>query len=101
MDGVDGTVTADTSNGRITIDSVTGDASAKTSNGSVEVSAVDGNVYGETSNGRITVIGDGEPVALTIVTSNGDEIVQGPTDPDAERSVDIRSSNGDVAYLDE
>jgi hypothetical protein len=99
--GVDGTVTADTSNGRITVDSVTGDASAKTSNGSVEVSAVDGDVYSETSNGRITVIGDGEPVALTLETSNGDEIIEGPTDPDAERTVEMHSSNGDVAYLDE
>ena len=99
--GVDGTVTADTSNGRITIDSVTGDASAKTSNGSVEVSAVDGDVYSETSNGRITVIGNGEPVALTLETSNGDEIIEGPTDPDAERTVEMHSSNGDVAYLDE
>ncbi|GHH79764.1 DUF4097 family beta strand repeat-containing protein [Promicromonospora soli] len=99
--GVDGTVTADTSNGRITIDSVTGDASATTSNGSVEVSAVDGDVYGETSNGGITVIGNGEPVALTLETSNGDEIIEGPTDPDAERTVEIRSSNGDVAYLNQ
>ena len=99
--GVDGTVTADTSNGRITIDSVTGDASATTSNGSVEVSAFGGDVYGKTSNGEITVIGDREPVALTMSTSNGDEIVEGPTDPGADRTVNIRSSNGDVAYLGE
>jgi type VI protein secretion system component Hcp len=98
--GVDGTVTAKTSNGRITIDSVTGDASARTSNGSVEVSAVDGNVYSETSNGRITVVGNGEPVALTLETSNGSETIEGPTDPEADRTVVMRSSNGDVAYLD-
>jgi DUF4097 and DUF4098 domain-containing protein YvlB len=96
---VDGTVTSDTSNGRITLDSVTGDASAHTSNGSVEISAVGGDVYAETSNGRVTVYGDDEPVALTIQTSNGDEIIEGPTDPDAERTVEMRSSNGDVAYL--
>lgn len=99
VEGVDGTVTSDTSNGRITIDTVTGDASASTSNGSVEISGVAGNVYGKTSNGRITVHGDDEPVALTIQTSNGDEIIEGPTDPDAERTVEIRSSNGTVAYL--
>jgi Putative adhesin len=99
--GVDGRVTADSSNGDVTIDSVTGDASATTSNGSIEVSAVDGNVYGETSNGEITVIGNGEPVALTLETSNGSETIEGPTDPDAERTVEIHSSNGDVAYLDE
>jgi hypothetical protein len=98
--GVDGSVTADTSNGRITIDSVAGDVSANTSNGSVEISAVDGDVDAETSNGEVTVIGDGEPVALTMSTSNGDETIEGPTDPNAERTVEIRSSNGDVAYLD-
>ena len=96
---VDGTVTAVTSSGEITIDSVTGDASADTSNGGVEISAVGGNVDSDSGNGSITVTGDGEPVALTIQTSNGDEIIEGPTDPDAERTVEIRSSNGDVAYL--
>ncbi|MFD2793728.1 DUF4097 domain-containing protein [Promicromonospora vindobonensis] len=98
--GVDGTVTAESSSGRITVDSVTGDASANTSNGSVELSAVGGNIAAETSNGDITVIGDGEPVALTMGTSNGDETIEGPTDPGAERTVEVRSSNGDVAYLD-
>jgi hypothetical protein len=98
---VGGTVDADSSNGDVTIDSVTGDASAQTSNGDVEVSAVDGNVKTWTSNGEITVIGNGEPVALTLETSNGSETIEGPTDPDAERTVEIRSSNGDVAYLDE
>ncbi|MFD6139108.1 DUF4097 domain-containing protein [Promicromonospora sp. NPDC060271] len=96
---VDGTVTADSSNGEITIDSVTGDASADTSNGSVEISGVGGDVSGVSSNGKVTVVGDGEPVALTINTSNGDQIVEGTTDPNAERTVVIRSSNGDVAYL--
>lgn len=98
---VDGTVIADSANGDVTIGSVTGDVSATSSNGSVEISEVSGDVYGVSSNGEVTVVGDGEPVALTIETSNGDEIIQGPTDPDAERSVEIRSSNGDVAYLDE
>ncbi|MFC8799410.1 DUF4097 domain-containing protein [Promicromonospora sp. NPDC057138] len=97
--GVDGSVTTDTSNGRITIGSVTGDASATTSNGSVEISEVGGDVYGVSSNGEVTVVGDGEPVALTIHTSNGDQTIEGPTDPDAARTVEIRSSNGDVAYL--
>jgi DUF4097 and DUF4098 domain-containing protein YvlB len=97
---VDGTVTADSSNGEITIDSVTGDASADTSNGSVEISGVDGDVRGVSSNGEVTVIGGDEPVALTIDTSNGDQIIEGATDPDAERTVEIRSSNGDVAYLE-
>lgn len=95
---VDGSVTTDSSNGEITIGSVTGDASADSSNGSVEISAVDGDVHGVTSNGEVTVVGDGEPVALTISTSNGDQTIDGATDPDAERTVEIRSSNGDVTY---
>lgn len=45
-------------------------------------------------------MGDGWPVAPTIETSNGVEIIKGPTYPDAGRTVEIRSSNGDVAYLD-
>jgi DUF4097 and DUF4098 domain-containing protein YvlB len=98
---VAGAVTAYSSNGDVRIGTVTGDASATSSNGSLEFSAIVGDVYGVTSNGQVTATGDGEPVALTIETSNGDEIILGPTDPDAERSVEIRSSNGDVAYLDE
>lgn len=98
--GVAGTVTADGSSGDITLGFVTGDASATTHNGSVEISAVGGDAHGVSNNGRVTVVGDGEPVALTIETSNGDEIIEGPTDPDAARTVEIYSSNGDVAYLD-
>ena len=97
---VDGAVTADSSSGDVTVGSVTGDVSATSSNGTVEISEVGGNVHGESSNGEVTVVGDGEPVALTIETSNGDEIIEGPTDPQAARTVEIRSSNGDVAYLD-
>lgn len=97
---VTGSVAADTSNGEITVDSVTGDASATSSNGSVEVSGAGGNVYAESSNGEVTVVGDGEPVALSISTSNGEQIIEGPVDPGADRTVEIRSSNGDVAYLE-
>ena len=96
---VDGSTTTDSSNGGITIDGVSGDASASTSNGTVEISAVDGNVLGVSSNGSVTVHGDDEPVALTMETSNGERTVDGPVDDDAERTVEIRSSNGDVAYL--
>ncbi|MCP2266339.1 DUF4097 domain-containing protein [Promicromonospora thailandica] len=96
---VDGTVTGGTSNGRVTVEEVTGDASVRSSNGSVEVSGVGGDVDAQTSNGDVTVTGDDEPVALTIETSNGRETIDGPTDPDADRTVRIRSSNGDVTYL--
>jgi DUF4097 and DUF4098 domain-containing protein YvlB len=97
---VAGTVTADSGNGDISVDAATGDASATTSNGTVEISAVGGSVHAESSNGDVTVTGDGEPVALTMSTSNGDEIVEGPVDPGAARTVELRSSNGDVSYLD-
>jgi hypothetical protein len=99
VSGVGGTLTVDTSNGRIDVEDVAGSASAVTSNGRIEVAAVDGDVYAETSNGRVTVVGDDEPVRLTIETSNGDQTIEGRTDPEAERTVEIHSSNGDVAYL--
>jgi hypothetical protein len=96
---VGGELVADTSNGRIEVEDVAGAARATTSNGRVEVAGVGGDVHAESSNGDVTVIGDGEPVALTIGTSNGDQTIEGPTDPEAARTVEIRSSNGDVSYL--
>jgi hypothetical protein len=90
---------ARTSNGSVDVATVGGDVDARSSNGRVEVSGAAGDVLARTSNGAVTVIGDGEPVDLTISTSNGSETIEGPTDPDAPRSVEIRSSNGAVAYL--
>ena len=52
-----------------------------------------------TSNGHVTVFGTGEPVALTISTSNGRQTVDAPTDPSASRTVFIRTSDGNVSYL--
>ena len=97
--GVDGDAVVDTSNGDITISTVGGDATAETSNGRIEIDGVAGDVEAESSNGSISVTGDGEAVALTIETSNGEQIIEGPTDPGADRSVRMRSSNGDVRYL--
>jgi hypothetical protein len=97
--GVSGSLNADTSNGRIDVRDVGGSARATTSNGGIEVAAVDGDVVARTSNGQVTVHGGSEPVRLTIDTSNGAKTIEGKTDPNATRSVEIRSSNGDVAYL--
>jgi len=99
VSGVDGTLTADSSNGRMEVADVTGSATMTTSNGRIDVAGVSGNVFAETSNGEVVVRGDDQPVRLTIETSNGRQTVEGPTDPAAERTVEIRSSNGDVSYL--
>lgn len=93
-------VQARTGNGRVDVGDVDGDVSARSSNGRVDVDGATGNVRAETSNGDVTVHGDGEPVALTISTSNGQQVIEGATDPDADREVWIRSSNGNVSYLD-
>ncbi|MCK9795374.1 DUF4097 domain-containing protein [Isoptericola sp. 4D.3] len=87
------------SNGGIEVTDVGGSLDAVTSNGEIEVAGVAGDVRAESSNGDVTVTGDGEPVVLTLETSNGSQTSEGPTDPAADRTVEVRSSNGDVAYL--
>lgn len=99
VDRVGGDLAAVTSNGNLRVDTVGGDARVRTSDGSVDVAAVQGDVEAVTSNGDVTVFGTGEPVALTISTTDGRQTVDAPTDPDAARSVVIRTSDGDVAYL--
>ncbi|WP_407320324.1 hypothetical protein UQW22_07685 [Isoptericola halotolerans] len=94
-----GAVVARSSNGAVEVSTAGGDVEARSTNGSVEVVGAAGDVLARTSNGAVTVVGDGEPVDLTISTSNGDETIEGPTDPGAPRTVEIGSSNGDVAYL--
>ncbi|WP_402468659.1 DUF4097 family beta strand repeat-containing protein [Isoptericola aurantiacus] len=96
---VGGGAVAESSNGDVEVRDVGGDADARSSNGDVDVAGAGGDVFARTSNGDATVVGDGEAVALTIDTSNGEEIIEGPTDPEALRTVEIHSSNGDVAYL--
>ncbi|NNU26457.1 DUF4097 family beta strand repeat-containing protein [Isoptericola sediminis] len=93
-----GGVVARSSNGDVELRDVGGDAEARTSNGGIDVSGAAGDVVARTSNGDVTVVGDGEPVALTIETSNGEQVIEAPTDPGASRTVEIHSSNGDVAY---
>lgn len=95
-----GGATVQSSNGAVGVQGAAGDVVARSSNGAVTVSGVAGDVDAETSNGNVTVRGTGDPVALEIGTSNGRQEVSGPTDPGAARQVRIRSSNGDVSYLD-
>lgn len=95
-----GDATADSSNGDVTVDGAAGaKVTATSDNGTVEVRGAQGNVRAESSNGDVTVYGGDEPVALTIDTSNGSQTIEAPTDPDADRTVRITSSNGDVSYL--
>ena len=96
---VGGSLEVETSNGDIDVDGVAGSAVAVSSNGTVEVAGVAGDARAESSNGDVTVTGDGEPVKLVIDTSNGNQTIEGATDPEASRTVEVRSSNGDVSYL--
>ncbi|MCA5894293.1 DUF4097 domain-containing protein [Isoptericola sp. NEAU-Y5] len=96
---VGGSLVVDSSNGRVDVVSVAGSVVAESSNGRVDVADAAGDVRATSSNGDVTVTGDGEPVRLLINTSNGNQTIEGATDPDADRTVEIRSSNGDVSYL--
>lgn len=97
---IGGHLDAVTSNGGVQVGDVDGDARVRTSDGSIDVTGVQGDVEAVTSNGNVVVVGTGEPVALTISTSNGRQTVEAPTDPSAPRTVLIRSSDGNVSYLD-
>ncbi|RPF21382.1 DUF4097 family beta strand repeat-containing protein [Myceligenerans xiligouense] len=94
-----GTLDSGTSNGRTSVVDVDGDLTAESSNGRIDVDGFGGDVSVETSNGDVTVTGDDVPVRLSMSTGNGSETVEGPTDPDADRSVEIETDNGDAAYL--
>lgn len=95
---LDGSLDAETSNGEIDVAGVEGNVDVSTSNGRVHIGDVNGDVEARSSNGSITVLGGTEPVALTLETSNGQRVVEGATDPGAERQVYAKTSNGDVAY---
>lgn len=96
---VGGGVLADSSNGDVEVSEAGGAVSARTSNGDVEVVDAADDVEARSTNGDVTVVGDGGPVNLTIETTNGTRTVEGATDPAAPRSIEVRSTNGDVAYL--
>lgn len=99
VEQADGDVHAETSDGDVQVRTVGGDALARTSSGSVRVAAVDGDVEARSSDGDVTVWGTGTPVALEISTSDGSTTVEAPTDPQARRTVLVRTSSGNVSYL--
>jgi hypothetical protein len=94
-----GSLDAHTSNGAVDVLDVAGAVDVESSNGRIDVADARSDVSAVTSNGAVTVRGTGEPVALDIATSNGRQVVEGATDPEAAVQVFIRSSNGPVAYL--
>lgn len=94
-----GSVDAHTSNGPVDVLDVEGAVDVESSNGRIDVAEARSDISAVTSNGGVTVRGTGEPVALDIGTTNGQQVVEGATDPEAAVHVVIRSSNGPVAYL--
>ncbi|MBF0687371.1 MAG: DUF4097 family beta strand repeat protein [Cellulomonas sp.] len=97
--GVAGDVELRATDGRVEVRDVGGALTASVTDGDVLVAAVGGDVDVQATDGDVTVHGPGEPVALSI-SSNGEQRVEGPTDPDADVRVDLRTVDGDVAYLE-
>ena len=87
--GVDGEVKIHTSNGAVTVEHVDGSLTVDTSNGAVTVRDHHGRAVIDTSNGTVRVFGQVGP--LEADTSNGAVIVE-----DLAGSADIDTSNGAV-----
>jgi len=86
------------SDGRIEVRDVGGALTVRNVDGDVLVAQVRGDVTARAVDGDVTVHGTGDPVALEI-TSNGRQRVEGATDPAADVRVELRTFDGDVAYL--
>ncbi len=122
VSGVTGALDVHTSNGSITADGATGQLSLRTSNGAIRardlhtavVDATTSNgsvtvsflttpthVAVNTSNGavRVTVPGGSGPYRVDVTTDNGSRTVDVPTDPNATRTISVRTSNGSVHVL--
>tara|TARA_R110002073_G_scaffold118918_3_gene259014 strand:+ start:121718 stop:122635 length:918 start_codon:yes stop_codon:yes gene_type:complete len=82
-------LTAQTSNGYISIAGISGHAQLKTSNGSVTVENHDGTVYSDTSNGRVQI--EHVSGSVEVYTSNGRVIIT-----DAFGPIRAETSNGKV-----
>ena len=96
--GVAGDVELRATDGRVEVRDVGGALTARVRDGDVLVAAVGGDVDVQATDGDVTVHGPGEPVALSII-SNGEQRVDGPTDPDADVRVHLRTVDGHVTYL--
>ena len=98
LDGVDGRVDAETSNGRIIGKDLNGDGvRAQTSNGSIElVVATAQDVEARTSNGSIDVTVLSATYTVTAETSNGRTDIGVANDADGEFALELHSSNGSI-----
>ena len=120
LDSTEGPVDVTTSNGAVTLVDVSSPATLTTSNGaiggtglsseSLEVHTSNGQIVLEfveapdevqarSSNGAIEVIlpQDAPPYSVTTSTSNGSVVTEVRTDPEAEGTIDVATSNGDIA----
>ena len=106
-------VNLDTSNGKVLLNQVVADEiDAQTSNGRIYAENITcPDIKLDTSNGRIylSIIGDKDDYAVTLSTSNGDQIYDGldvaseNINPSGTKEAVLDSSNGDVEieFLDE
>jgi DUF4097 and DUF4098 domain-containing protein YvlB len=73
---------------------------ARTSNGQImlEFEAAPDTVHARSSNGAIEVIlpDDAPPFSVTTSTSNGSVETDVRTEPDADGTIDVETSNGDI-----
>jgi len=118
--GIDGEVTAQTDNGAIVVDDVTGRLVASTDNGSVaatdivateavvetdngsislEFSVAPSSVRADNSNGDVDVMvpQDGGDYLVDAVTGNGQVTTDVRTAPNADRTMELDTGNGDIA----
>jgi hypothetical protein len=119
LDSTDGPVDVTTSNGAVTLVDVSSPVTVATSNGaiggtgltsaSLEVRTSNGQIVLEfaeppdavqarSSNGAIEINlpEDAPPYSVTTSTSNGSVVTEIRTDPDAEATIDVETSNGDI-----
>ena len=119
LHSTDGLVDVTTSNGAVTLVDVSSRATVTTSNGaiggtglsseSLEVQTSNGQIVLEfveapdevrarSSNGAIEVVlpENAPPYSVTTSTSNGSVVSDVRTDPDAEATIDVSTSNGDI-----
>lgn len=95
---INGEIEARTSNGRIHGTGLSGgDVTVETSNGSIELSlATPQSVEGTTSNGAIDITVPRGRYEVDASTSNGRTDIGIDDDPNADNSIELRSSNGAI-----
>jgi hypothetical protein len=116
---LDGPVDVTTSNGAVVLDEISSSTTVRTSNGSITGTAMTSEDFrGTTSNGSVSLSFREAPASLTATssngsievllpsdapayavstsTSNGQVLTEVRTDPSAESTIDVRTSNGDI-----